>query len=152
MRVPRKRHGTVHGKRRKKEEPSGEMNLTSPHNIPGQTSSPHHMGLSYESCLSDGQSSALPESHTGMSLSTPSATVRFWVQIFWSEPEMETRMMDRDWNVFTIKDSQHICTSLNVGPDFQRRHLRLHLQNLHTCKQIVWCTNHTFWHAKYTRA
>lgn len=83
-----------------KEEPSGKMNITSPHNVPDQTCSPHRMGLSCESCLSDGRSFALPESHTGMSLSTLSATARFWVQIFWSVPEMETRMMDRDWNVF----------------------------------------------------
>lgn len=81
------------------EDQSGKW--TSRHNMPGQTSSPHHTGLSCESCLSDGQSSALPESHTGMSLSTLSATVRFWGQIFWSVPEMETRMMDRDWNMVT---------------------------------------------------
>lgn len=84
-----------------KEEPSGKMNLTSPRNIPCQTSSPHRTELSCESCLSDGQSSALPESHTGTSLSTLSATVRFWVQIFWSEPGTEIRMMDRDQNTFT---------------------------------------------------
>lgn len=84
-----------------KEEPSGKMNLTTPHNIPCQTSSPHRTELSCESCLSDGQSSAPPESHTGTSLSTLSAAVRFWAQIFWSEPEMGTRMMDRDQNTFT---------------------------------------------------
>lgn len=69
-------------KKEEKEKSSGKMNLTDQQNIPSQASSPHHMELSCESCLSDGQSSALPESHTGMSLSTLSATVRFWVQIF----------------------------------------------------------------------
>lgn len=117
-----------------KEEPSGKLQLTLSHNAPRQTSSPHHTGLSCESCLSDGRSSALPESHTGKFLSTPSATARFWVQIFWSVPEVKPRIKHRDWNVF-IHWSSSIF--LNVGPDFQRRHLQLHLQNLHTCKQVV---------------
>lgn len=48
--------------------------------------------------------------------------------------------------VYSLK-SQQIHILLDVGPDFQRRHLRLHLQNLHTCKLMACCTNDTFWHA-----
>ena len=48
-----------------------------------------------------------------------------------------------------IRDSQQIRISLKKGPDFQRRNWWLHLQNLHICKQIAWCTNYIFWHAIY---
>lgn len=136
--------------KKEKEEPSGK-NLTYQQNIPSQASSPHHTGLSCESCLSDGQSSALPESHTGMSLSTLLATVRFWVQIFWFEPEMETVEW---WNeglkhIYSLRYLTGCVTER--GARFSKKAFTLHLQHLHTCIQRVWCTNNTFWHAKYTR-
>lgn len=104
--------------------------------IPSQASSPHHTGLSCESCLWDGQSSALPESHTGMSLSTLSATVRFWVQISWFEPEMQTI----EWwtelkHVYSLKPLT-VCVT-ERGARFSKKAFVLHLQNLHTCIQSV---------------
>lgn len=123
-------------KKEEKEEPSGKTNSMYQQKIPSQASSPHHTGLSCESCLWDGQSSALPESHTGMSLSTLSATVRFWVQISWFEPEMQTI----EWwtelkHVYSLKPLT-VCVT-GRGARFSKKAFVLHLQNLHTCIQSV---------------